>query len=100
MAILSALHQRGWHLLISTDVCRTEQDKDSLIFQRGASQAATPFFAVSFNETDKLLLIGVPPELIPEVHQAIGPSEIQREEWVYGRNAYQFKLYVTSCFMF
>ncbi len=94
MTILSALHHHGWYLLTSTDVSKKQQDKDSIIFQLGVPPPATSFFSVSFNEWDKLRLIGAPPELIPEVHQAIGTSEIQREEWVYNQNAYQFKLYV------
>jgi hypothetical protein len=94
MSILSALYHHGWYLLTSTDVSKKQQDKDSIIFQLGVPPPATSFFAVSFNEWDKLRLIGVPPELIPPVHQAIGTSEIQREEWIYNQNAYQFKLYV------
>jgi len=99
ISILSALHHHGWYLLTSTDVSKKEQDKDTLIFQLGVPPPATSFFAVSFNEYDKLRLIGAPPELISAVQQTIGTSEIQREEWVYSGKAYQFKLYV-MCFLF
>ncbi|CAF3029619.1 unnamed protein product [Rotaria sp. Silwood2] len=92
LSILSALHHHGWYLLMSTDVSKKQQDKDSLIFQLGAPQPATSFFAVSFNEGDKLRLIGAPHELIRAVQQTIGIDEIQREEWVYSQAAYQFKL--------
>ena len=94
MTILSTLHQYGWNLLTSTDVSKKQQDKDTLIFQLGAPPPATSFFVVSFNERDKLRLIGAPPELISAVQQTIGSNEIQREEWIYDRTAYQFKLYV------
>jgi hypothetical protein len=80
MSVLSALHHHGWNLLKSTDVFKKEQDKDTLIFQFGIPLTATSFFAVSFNELDKLRLIDVPPELISAVQQTIGTSEIQREE--------------------
>jgi hypothetical protein len=94
MTILSALHHHGWYLLTSTDVSKKQQDKDSIIFQLGVPPPATSFLSVSFNEWDKLRLIGAPPELISSVHRAIGTNEIQREEWVYDQSAYQFKLYV------
>jgi len=74
MSVLSALHHHGWNLLTSTDVSKKEQDKDTLIFQFDIPPAATSFFAVSFNELDKLRLIGAPPQLISAVQQTIGTS--------------------------
>jgi hypothetical protein len=100
MTILSALHHYGWNLLISTDVSKKQQDKDSLIFQLDVPPPPTSFFTVTFNEYDKLRLIGAPPELISAVQQAIGVAEIQREEWIYNQTAYQFKMYETSFFSF
>jgi hypothetical protein len=100
MSVLSALHHHGWYLLTSTDISKKQQDKDSLIFQLGVPPAPTSFFAVSFNEWDKLRLIGAPPELISAVQQTLGASSIQSEEWVYSRTAYQFKLYVSSFVIF
>jgi hypothetical protein len=94
MSIISALYHHGWYLLASTDVSKKQGDKDSLIFQLGVPPPATSFFAVSFNESDKLRLIGAPPDLISAVQQTLGINEIQREEWIYAQTAYQFKLYV------
>ena len=94
LSVLSALHHQGWYLLASTDVSKKEADKDTLIFQLGIPPPPTSFFAVSFNEWDKLRLIGAPPELISAVQQALGLNSIQREEWVYSGKAYQFKLCV------
>ncbi|CAF2862192.1 unnamed protein product [Rotaria sp. Silwood2] len=92
LSILSALHRHGWYLLMSTDVSRKQQDKDSLIFQLGVPPGSTSFFAISFNEGDKLRLIGAPHELIRATHQTIGTDSIQREERIYSEAAYQFKL--------
>ncbi|CAF1074027.1 unnamed protein product [Rotaria sordida] len=92
MSVLSALHHHGWYLLMSTDVSKKQQDKDLLIFQLGVPPQSTSFFAVSFNEWDKLRLIGAPHDLIRAVQQTIGTNVIQREEWVYSQTAYQFKL--------
>jgi hypothetical protein len=100
MSVLSALHHNGWYLLTSTDVSKKQADKDTLIFQLGVPPPTTSFFAVSFNEGDKLRLIGAPHELISAVQQTIGASAIQREEWIYSQTAYQFKLYVTFFYYF
>ncbi len=91
--VLSALHNEGWYLLTSTDISKKILDKDSLIFQLGAPPLQTSFFAISFNDHDKLCLIGAPRELIPAVQHALGHECIQREEWRDGGAAYQFKLY-------
>lgn len=95
MSVLSVLHHQGWYLLASTDVSRKQADKDTLIFQLGVPPPATSFFSVSFNERDKLRLIGAPSELISAVQQTIDRREIQREERIYSQTAYQFKLYAT-----
>lgn len=95
MFVLSALYHQGWYLLTSTDISKRDLDRDTLVFQHGVRPAETPFFIVSFNEGDKLRLIGAPTELISAARQAIGSSLIQREEWIYSRTAYQFKLYAS-----
>jgi hypothetical protein len=84
---------------MSSDVSKKKEDKDSLIFQLGVPPRRTLFFAVSFNEYDKLRLIYTPPELIPGVRQALGEANIQREEWRDDGAAYQFKLYDTFHFL-
>ncbi len=91
--ILSALYNHGWYLLTSTDISKKQLDKDALFFQHGVVPPQTSFFAISFNEFNKLRLIGVPPELIPAIQQSLDPFDIQREEWLDEGIAYQFKLY-------
>lgn len=90
--VLSALHNHGWYLLTSTDVSKKQLDKDTLIFLLGIPPPQTAFFAVSFNDHDKLRLIGIPADLIPAVQRTLGPANIQKEEWRDGGAAYQFKL--------
>ncbi|CAF1143061.1 unnamed protein product [Rotaria sordida] len=92
MTVLSALYHHGWYLLTAADVSKKEQDKDSLFFRLGSPPSLTPFFAVSFNESDKLRLIGAPENLIEPVQQTIGRANIQREEWRDNGAAYQLKL--------
>lgn len=99
-SVLSALHHEGWFLLTPTDLSKKEVDKDTLIFQSGVPSPATSFCAVSFNERDKLRLIGASSELISAVQQTLGSNHIQREEWIYSKTAYQFKLYVIFFFIY
>ncbi|CAF0859540.1 unnamed protein product [Rotaria sp. Silwood1] len=91
--ILSALYKHGWYLLTSTQISKRLYDKDSLIFQLRVPQPETSFFAISFNDYDKLRLICVPHELIPLVQQTLGKAMIQREAWCDGGKVYQFKLH-------
>ncbi len=91
--VLSALYHHGWYLLTATDISKKEHDKDSLIFQLGVPPPPTSFFAISFNELDKLRLICAPHELNSAVQRTLGPANIQGEEWRDNGLAYQFKLY-------
>ncbi|CAF0781516.1 unnamed protein product [Rotaria sp. Silwood1] len=92
MSIISALYHEGWHLTTATYVSKRQQDNDSLIFCLDVPPPLTSFFAVSFNERDKLRLIGAPYDLISVVRETIGTKDIEREEWIYSEAAYQFKL--------
>lgn len=91
--VLSSLHNRGWFLLTSTDVSKKQLDKDTLIFILGVPPPCTSFFAVSFNDYDKLRLIEVPVELIEPVQQILGSDTIQKEDWKENGLYYQIKLY-------
>ena len=91
--VLSALYHHGWYLLTATDISKKPRDKDSLIFQLGVPPPQTSFFAISFNELDKLRLICAPHELNSAVQRTLGRANIQEEEWRDNGLAYQFKLY-------
>lgn len=48
-------------------------DKDTLMFRRHGSATALEFFAVSFNELDKLRFIGAPEGVVPAIREMLGP---------------------------
>ena len=68
-----------------------QNDKDSLIFRKTVIPSPCSFFAISFNEGDKLRLIGAPNDVINAVKRALG-RQIQREDWKVQAVAYQFKI--------
>lgn len=43
------------------------------MFRRHGPAPALDLFAVSFNEDDKLRLIGAPEEMVPAIRQMLGP---------------------------
>lgn len=57
--ILHTLAANGYHLVACTDMSKRGPDKDTLIFRPGPP-AQRWFFAVSFNEFDKIRLIDSP----------------------------------------
>jgi hypothetical protein len=63
--IIHSLSIFGWHLHTSTDLAKKGFDKDTLIFRSG-SRINKYFFAVSFNEYDKVRLIDSPSENITQ----------------------------------
>jgi len=90
--ILSTLYHSGWQLQMSTDISKKVRDKDSLFFRSGPLPSPASFFSISFNEGDKLRLIGAPPKVINSVKSVLGGT-IQSEEWKSKDIAYQFKLH-------
>jgi hypothetical protein len=89
-AVLAHLYQVGWVLVGAADASKKENDKDSLLFRRHGPSPPLTFFAISFNEDDKLRLIQAPPEMIPSFRQMLGPL-LQDEHDKDG--AWQFKLH-------
>ncbi|EJD43710.1 hypothetical protein AURDEDRAFT_114519 [Auricularia subglabra TFB-10046 SS5] len=92
VTVLRELHNAGWQLLASTDVMKKPYDKDTLFFRSVSRPPPSSFFAISFNEGDKLRVIqGGEPE-INAVKNILG-QRIQREEWKVPNVAYQFKMH-------
>jgi len=87
--VLGHLYERGWMLVSSVDVSKKAGDKDTLMFRRHGPAPPLEFFAVSFNENDKLRLIGAPAEVLPAVRQMLGRA-VQSETPKDG--SMQFKL--------
>jgi len=90
--VLSTLYHSGWHLQMSTDISKKVHDKDTLFFRSGPLPSPASFFSASFNEGDKLRLIGAPPNVINSVKQVLAGA-VQSEEWKAKDIAYQFKLH-------
>ncbi|RXK40103.1 hypothetical protein M231_02560 [Tremella mesenterica] len=57
--ILTTLANIGYHLIIAADLSKKMYDKDTLFFRSGPS-IQRRFFAMSFNESDKIRLIDSP----------------------------------------
>ena len=94
--VFAYLFAVGWILHASTDVSKKEFDKDTLIFRK--QQTPPPeseWMSISFNQTDRLRLIGDPDGKLREAFRGMlkGMSLLQEEGWKdVGRNAWEFKL--------
>ncbi|KAF7987092.1 hypothetical protein HWV62_267 [Athelia sp. TMB] len=87
--VLAHLYHMGWQIAISSDISKKAGDKDTLLFRRHGPAPDIELVAVSFNEDDKLRLIGAPGDLPQAIRQTLGPA-IQSEKDKDG--ATQFKL--------
>ncbi|KZP33691.1 hypothetical protein FIBSPDRAFT_943468 [Athelia psychrophila] len=87
--VFKHLYHMGWSLVSSSDISKKTGDKDTLLFRRHAPGPEIDLVSVSFNEDDKLRLIGAPGDLPPAIRQTLGPL-IQSEKDKDG--AVQFKL--------
>jgi hypothetical protein len=67
--VLHALAAVGWHLAFSTDLSKKGWDKDTLMFKPGPP-VQKYFFAISFNESDKIRLIDSPNPHVTEAFTA------------------------------
>jgi hypothetical protein len=93
--VFAYLYSVGWILHASTDVSKKEFDKDTLIFRK--QQHPPPesnWISISFNETDKLRLIGAAKELIAAFGVLLKNMRLlQGEYWKDQRNnAWEFKI--------
>jgi len=81
--IFAYLFSQGWILHLNTDVSKSRFDKDTLIFRK--QQTPPPpseWIAISFNQADRLRLIGAPPSLLADVRMALkGMGLLQAEDW-------------------
>ncbi|KAH8676481.1 hypothetical protein BGZ60DRAFT_258793 [Tricladium varicosporioides] len=94
--IFAFLFSQGWILHASTDVSKKEFDKDTMLFRKQATPPPpSEWISISFNQTDRLRLIGAPQDLIVDFKDLLGQMRLlQREEWKdRNLNAYEFKIY-------
>ena len=94
--IFAYLFSQGWILHLSTDVSRSKFDKDSLIFRK--QQTPPPpseFIAITFNQGDRLRLIGAPHSLLADVRTLLKEMRLlQAEDWKDRRlDAWEYKIH-------
>ncbi|KAG9233261.1 hypothetical protein BJ875DRAFT_52611 [Amylocarpus encephaloides] len=94
--VFASLFSQGWILHASTDVSKKEFDKDTMIFRK--QQQPPPeseWFAISFNMSDRLRLIGADGGLISDVRELLKHIKLwQNEDWKdKNLNAREFKLW-------
>ncbi|KAF9918142.1 hypothetical protein FBU30_000360 [Linnemannia zychae] len=100
VSVLRTMAVNGWNMIQAADVSKKEHGKDALFFETidpalgGVRPDEVDMFAISFNSSDKLRIIGnVPASIIVAVQQAIQsqwPSGIQLEGKYLG--AHEIKL--------
>jgi hypothetical protein len=94
--ILAYLYCCGWILTASTDVSKSILEKDTIIFRKQAvPPPASEWIAISFNQGDRLRLIGAPPELIAAFQALLKGMGLCKEEgWKDSvLNAFEFKIH-------
>jgi predicted RNA-binding protein YlqC (UPF0109 family) len=81
--IFAYLYSAGWILHASTDLSKKERDKDTLVFRK--QQHPPPqseWISISFNQSDRLRLIGADGELIAAFRTMLkGMQKLQNEGW-------------------
>lgn len=93
--IFAYLFSIGWILHASTDISKKEFDKDTLIFRK--QQTPPPeseWISISFNQRDRLRLIGANTELIASFRELLKSMRLLQEEFWKDKynNAWEFKI--------
>ena len=94
-SILAYLFSAGWVLQTSTDVGKKEHDKSTLIFRKQETPPPeSEWIAISFNQTNRLRLIGANSQLIGAFRSMLkGTRVLQGESWKdKSRNTWEFKI--------
>lgn len=77
----------GWKLIVGCDISKNRTDVDALFFERGNSDPSASVFAISFNMSDRVRIIGAGPQLIGQFRQIVASGwryGIQNERDYYG----------------
>ncbi len=93
--ILAYLFASGWILTASTDVSKSLLERDTMIFRKQVvPPPASEWMAISFNQGDRLRLIGAPPELLSAFQTLLEGMGLWQEAIWKDRalNAFEFKL--------
>lgn len=94
--ILACLFSIGWILHASTDVSKKEMDKDTMFFRKQqVPPPASDFIAISFNQSDRLRLIGAPTQLVQDMKSLLAGLGLLQTDLGWkdqGLRAWEFKL--------
>ena len=94
--IFAHLYSSGWILHASTDISKKGRDKDTLVFRKQQHPPpASEWIAISFNQYDRLRLIGADQQLRGSVEALLkGMGKLQDKFWKdQVLNAWEFKIY-------
>jgi len=94
-SILAYLYSVGWILQASTNVTKVEYDKDTLIFRKQEMPPPeTDWIAISFNQSNRLRLIGANTQLICAFRTMLKGTKLLRGEgWKdKSRRTWEFKI--------
>jgi hypothetical protein len=76
--VISEMARCGWSLELTADLSRKDSDKSSFFFVQSSSPisaeswaAAARPWCISFNATDRVRLLGAPPEILTHIEAAI-----------------------------
>lgn len=76
-ALLGTLHGLGWVLTLNTDVSKSVNDKDTLLFRyQSPPPAPCDWSCISFSRADRMRLVDVGPEVLQALTARLG------NEWV------------------
>lgn len=93
--ILEELLVVGWRIVASTDLCRSDHDKDVWIFQSCEPKPRAEVLAISLGYSDKMYVMHPPKELLPIVRDVIKqwwPAGLINEPEEKNTGCYKFKL--------
>lgn len=93
---LAYLYRNGWIFHVSTDCSKKELDKDTIVFRKQqASPPEAEWIAISFNQSDRLRLIGAGQELLEAVGEMLKSMRLlQEEDWKdRSLGAWEFKIH-------
>jgi hypothetical protein len=94
--IFEALYNAGWVLAISTDISKTQFDKDTLIFKKqDPVPEARQWMCMSFSKQDRLRFIDAPKDLVKDMTTLLTP-ETQQHKPFHLPNVYEFKCMVST----
>jgi hypothetical protein len=94
--ILAYLYSFGWILTASTDVSKSLLEKDTMVFRKQVvAPSPSEWIAISFNQGDRLRLIGAPAGLIAAFQALLkGMGLWQDANWKdKALNAFEFKIH-------